>query len=257
MLTSFTSQRAPHDRGVAAVHQERRELHELVAANAMLPGDNYNAFSDRDARFLASDQGKALRSWIDSFWLEAGTRVDDPLAAYGDRIGKMDGVANAYPLAHAGACTKVSAPLIQRNASSFSAARRSRAFSAMVLRRAAGDMPSTADELAAQVPAALALRCRGCLIGTTDIGGWEGTDWTTPKTAIFSRVVLQFGAFCPIFRIHGIDVDRKLFSTNDWGTRLPAPTCSRRGQLRYRLMPTSIRMLAGDERWLHPHEAPR
>jgi alpha-D-xyloside xylohydrolase len=71
---------------------------------------------------------------------------------------------------------------------------------------------------------------------TTDIGGWEGTDWTSPANRDLFTRWFQFGAFCPIFRIHGQEPDRKLFSDTTWD----APTRAnllKADQLRYRLMP--------------------
>jgi alpha-D-xyloside xylohydrolase len=212
---------------------------ELANANAMLasPGNIYNAFSDKGrAIFWRQVKERLFVLGIDSFWLEADGPWSVPPPATETGIGKWMDVANAYPLMHTGGVyqgqraegstkrvfilTRSSFPGVQRHAA---AAR-------------AGDMPSTADMLAQQVPAALGFAMAGLPYWTTDIGGWEGTDWTTAENRDLFTRWFQFGAFCPIFRIHGIDTERKLFSTKSWD----APTRAnllKADQLRYRLMP--------------------
>ena len=80
---------------------------------------------------------------------------------------------------------------------------------------------------------------------TSDIGGyqyhWQAPDWSKPEfRELFSRW-FQFGAFCPIFRIHGKG-ERALFSKN-WDEKTKA-TLLKYDKLRYRLLPY-IYSLAG------------
>ena len=67
-----------------------------------------------------------------------------------------------------------------------------------------GDIESTFEALAAQIPAGLNMGISGIPWWTTDIGGFRNGD---PTTAYFRELVVrwfQFGVFCPLFRIHGV-----------------------------------------------------
>jgi alpha-D-xyloside xylohydrolase len=67
-----------------------------------------------------------------------------------------------------------------------------------------GDIDSTFDALAKQVPAGLNIGISGIPWWTTDIGGFKGGD---PSSAHFRELVVrwfQFAVFCPLFRLHGV-----------------------------------------------------
>ena len=67
-----------------------------------------------------------------------------------------------------------------------------------------GDIESTFEALAAQIPAGLNIGIAGIPWWTTDIGGFMHGDPTSPY---FRELVVrwfQFGAFCPLFRLHGV-----------------------------------------------------
>jgi alpha-D-xyloside xylohydrolase len=67
-----------------------------------------------------------------------------------------------------------------------------------------GDIDSTFEALAAQVPAGLNIGISGIPWWTTDIGGFRHGD---PTSEYFRELVVrwfQFGAFCPLFRLHGV-----------------------------------------------------
>lgn len=107
------------------------------------------------------------------------------------------------------------------------------------------DIQCTWHDFADQVPQGINACVSGIPYWTSDIGGyhlgWQAPDWTNPdKREMFVRW-FQFGAFCPIFRIHGKG-ERALFSHNwDEGTRSVLLDFDR---LRYRLLPY-IYSLAG------------
>jgi alpha-D-xyloside xylohydrolase len=100
------------------------------------------------------------------------------------------------------------------------------------------DIQCTWHDFADQIPQGLDACVSGIPYWTSDIGGyhlgWQAPDWTDPdKREMFVRW-FQFGAFCPIFRIHGKG-ERALFSKNwDEATRAALLTFDR---LRYRLLP--------------------
>lgn len=67
-----------------------------------------------------------------------------------------------------------------------------------------GDIDSSFEALTAQVPAGLNIGISGIPWWTTDIGGFRGGD---PSSEYFRELVVrwfQFGAFCPLFRLHGV-----------------------------------------------------
>lgn len=66
-----------------------------------------------------------------------------------------------------------------------------------------GDIASTFEELQAQVRAGMNIGLSGIPWWTTDIGGFHGGD---PESPYFRELIVrwfQFGAFCPLFRLHG------------------------------------------------------
>ena len=96
-----------------------------------------------------------------------------------------------------------------------------------------------------QVPQGINACASGIPYWTSDIGGyhyhWQAPDWSQPDfRQLFTRW-FQFGAFCPIFRIHGKG-ERALYSSNwDEPTR---EVLLKFDNLRYRLLPY-IYSLAG------------
>ena len=66
-----------------------------------------------------------------------------------------------------------------------------------------GDIVSTFDELALQIKALQQVMLSGVALWTTDIGGYSGGD---PADPVFQDLIVrwfQFGAFSPLFRLHG------------------------------------------------------
>jgi alpha-D-xyloside xylohydrolase len=66
-----------------------------------------------------------------------------------------------------------------------------------------GDIPSTFEVLQAQVRAGLNMSLSGIPWWTTDIGGFYNGD---PESPYFRELIVrwfQYGAFCPLFRLHG------------------------------------------------------
>ncbi|HEX3788728.1 MAG TPA: TIM-barrel domain-containing protein [Pseudonocardiaceae bacterium] len=66
-----------------------------------------------------------------------------------------------------------------------------------------GDIPATWESLRTQVRAGLNVAMSGIPWWTTDIGGFHGGD---PDSPVFRELIVrwfQYGAFCPLFRLHG------------------------------------------------------
>eukprot|EP00299_Pterocystis_sp_00344_P005359 c16755_g1_i1.p1 GENE.c16755_g1_i1~~c16755_g1_i1.p1 ORF type:complete len:529 (-),score=144.41 c16755_g1_i1:4-1506(-) len=66
-----------------------------------------------------------------------------------------------------------------------------------------GDIPSTFEELSIQIRVLQSVMLSGIPWWTSDIGGYGGGD---PQNVVFRQLIVrwfQFGAFCPLFRLHG------------------------------------------------------
>jgi alpha-D-xyloside xylohydrolase len=107
------------------------------------------------------------------------------------------------------------------------------------------DITCTFSAFKSQVPQGINACASGIPYWTSDIGGyhynWGAPDWSKPEfRELFTRW-FQFGAFSPIFRIHGKG-ERAIFS-NNWDDKTKAILLNF-DKLRYRLLPY-IYSLAG------------
>ena len=66
-----------------------------------------------------------------------------------------------------------------------------------------GDIPATWDSLRTQVRAGLSIAIAGIPWWTTDIGGFHGGDASDEGFRELIVRWFQYGAFCPLFRLHG------------------------------------------------------
>jgi alpha-D-xyloside xylohydrolase len=221
----------------------------LDAIGAILPsaGDHhfYDVFSE-EARELVFQQthDRLLdnHGW-DAIWADNTEPQGYPDGfdwnAWDTVLGSVQFYRNAYPLGHSQALYenwRATGPEDKR---------------AYVLTRSAfagqqryattcwsGDVECDFPTYERQIPAGLNFTISGIPYWTTDIGGYWGhpdrVDWTTAESnELFTRW-FQYGAFCPIFRIHG-GGSRELYS-DSW-----TPTTKANllviDKLRYRLMP--------------------
>ena len=111
-----------------------------------------------------------------------------------------------------------------------------------------GDIDATWDVLAKQVAAGINFGLSGLPYWTTDIGGFFVNEYPRggddpAYQELFTRWY-QWGAFCPIFRVHGTTVPREMWRFGEPGS-WAYDTQLRFDRLRYRLLPY-IYSLAGD-----------
>jgi alpha-D-xyloside xylohydrolase len=66
-----------------------------------------------------------------------------------------------------------------------------------------GDIPATYGSLREQIRAGLNVALSGLPWWTTDIGGWRGGNPDDPEYRELIVRWFQYGAFCPLFRLHG------------------------------------------------------
>ncbi|MDR3107714.1 MAG: hypothetical protein LBU05_05910 [Bifidobacteriaceae bacterium] len=158
------------------------------------------------------------------FWLDA----DEPEHLPGHNrnlsfyAGPGERVVNRYPLDHARAFSEGAAasgrPVAGTTSAGAAAATATEGVSnVLLLSRSAwlgqqalgcavwsGDIPATWDSLARQVKVGQQMALTGIPWWTSDIGGFFGGDPSDPDYRELFLRWLQFGAYCPLFRIHGI-----------------------------------------------------
>ena len=165
----------------------------------------YDATHPEARKFIWGEVKKGYyQHGISLFWLDACEPEMLPFNPENLRFEAGDGqaVANCYPLNHVRGFYEgmvaegEKAPLFLIR----SAWAGSQRYGAAVW---SGDIPSTFSSLRIQVKAGLNMAMSGIPWWTTDIGGFRGGDPTDPN---FQQLIVrwfQYGAFCPIFRIHG------------------------------------------------------
>ena len=209
-----------------------------------VPGSRvYDAFSAagrdvywRQARNSLYDIG------VDAFWLDS----TEPSDAYGEAHGSLlagartamgngSRYANLYPFMTSQAIYDGQRDITDRKRV-FTLTRSS--FAGMQRHAAAawsGDIATNFSTLQRQIPAGLNYSMSGLPYWTTDIGGFLGGDTSDPAyQEVFVRW-FQYGAFCPIFRVHGAreNNQNELWSYGPEAQKI----LTLYDRLRYRLLP--------------------
>jgi alpha-D-xyloside xylohydrolase len=149
---------------------------------------------------------------IDLFWLDAC----EPEIRPGDhanlvfQAGPGAAVANLYPRENARAFAATPAT-VTFNRSAWAGSQRHGAA------LWSGDIPATWDSLRAQVRAGLNAAMSGIPWWTTDIGGFHGGDPSSPEYRELIVRWFQYGALCPLFRLHGDREPRMPFGLDQTG----------------------------------------
>jgi alpha-D-xyloside xylohydrolase len=138
------------------------------------------------------------------FWLDADEPELYPMDPDNVRYYLGDGraVTNIYPRLHnqgffEGLRAEGETEIITLSRSAWAGSQR---YGAAVW---SGDVASTFEALQAQVRAGLNMALSGIPWWTTDIGGFHGGDGESPYFRELIVRWFQYGAFCPIFRLHG------------------------------------------------------
>ena len=96
-----------------------------------------------------------------------------------------------------------------------------------------GDTTGTWEVFRKQVPAGLNFVASGIPYWNTDIGGFFGGDPADPKYAELFTRWFQYGAFCPMFRVHGTSRPKEMWRFNEATQKILIAY----DQLRYHLLP--------------------
>jgi alpha-D-xyloside xylohydrolase len=222
----------------------RRHLYIAPLGGPIADGDGqvlYDPFGEEGRTFYWQKMNDALfKIGLDAWWLdttepETENQEDNRMTQGQTALGSGARYANAFPLMTTQAVYEG-----QRAASSdkrvFILTRS--AFSGMQRNAAAawsGDIHPRWFELRKQIPAGLNFSLSGLPYWTTDIGGFTDAKIKDPAYQELFVRWFQYGAFCPIFRVHGtrIPSENELWS---YGPKAQA-ILTDFDILRYRLMP--------------------
>jgi alpha-D-xyloside xylohydrolase len=163
----------------------------------------YDATDPRARAFLwnkleANYHKLGIRAW----WLDACEPEMQQPYGLSYAAGPGSEVANLYPREHTRGVYEHMLAAGENNALSLvrSAWAGSQRYGAALW---SGDIPATFPALAASIRAGLNVALSGIAWWTTDIGGFHGGE---PDDEAYRELMVrwfQFGAFCPLFRLHG------------------------------------------------------
>jgi alpha-D-xyloside xylohydrolase len=198
----------------------------------------YDPFNPGGRRIYWNQLSKNLFSrGFDGWWLDAS---EPELAGKWGEFRKVATAAgpgakvyNAYPLLHTtgvyqGQRAQTSAKrvfILTRSA--FAGQQRNAAVTW------SGDIDGTWDVFAKQIPAGLNFSISGIPYWNTDIGGFFSGNPTDPDYAELFTRWFEFGAFCPMFRVHGTRHPKEIWHFDEATQQIMADYI----KLRYRLLP--------------------
>lgn len=217
---------------------------ELKAAGFLLPNTGadpyYDAFNPAArAMYWRQMRDELFSLGIDGWWLDAS----EPecwqglslaaLAKIPTAAGPAERVVNAYPLLHTTAVyqgQRAADPnkrvyILTRSAWAGQQRNAATTWS--------GDIAGTWQVLRQQIPAGLNFCMSGIPYWNTDIGGFISGDPATPAYRELFVRWFQFGAFCPMFRVHGTRYPKEMWRFGPEVEKI----LDEYDNLRYRLLP--------------------
>jgi alpha-D-xyloside xylohydrolase len=215
-------------------------LYPKVYDHFLVPGkyQYYDPFNPTARRIYWQQISRELfADGIDGWWLDASEPELDAnwgeFRNYTTAAGAGTKVFNAYPLMHTTA-------MYQGQRAETSNKRvfiLTRSAYAGQQRNAAvtwsGDINANWDTFATQIPAGLNFAASGIPYWNTDIGGFFGNNPDDPKfVELFTRW-FQFGAFCPMFRVHGTTQPKEMWRFDEATQKI----LINYDRLRYHLIP--------------------
>lgn len=227
-----------------AVNDKFKEA-SLLLRDVEPAGDPPNATPSEDWADLFDPQAQKLywseiddnlfRLGLDGWWLDASEPEGDPLKDDMTNLGPGKVVRNAYPLYETSAvyqgqrAADPSKRVVILSRSAFAGQQRNGSISW------SGDISANWDTLRRQIPAGLSFAMSGMPYWTTDIGGFfrPRDQYTSPEYHELLTRWFEFGAFCPIFRIHGYQSKTEMWNYGPGVEKV----LTEYDQLRYRLLP--------------------
>jgi len=193
-------------------------------------------FNPKAQKLFWADLNRNLfKDGLDGWWLDASEPEGDPLKEDTTFLGPGREVRNAFPLFETAAvyrgqrATTEDKRVVILTRSAYTGSQRNGTISW------SGDISGNWETLRRQIPAGLSFSISGFPYWTTDIGGFfRPTDqYTSPEYHELLIRWFQFGAFCPIFRIHGFRSETEMWKYGPEVERV----LRQYDELRYRLLP--------------------
>ena len=175
------------------------------------------------------------RYGMDGWWMDASEPEFDVLKGRQTFLGSGESVRNAYPLYVTKAIYEGQRATTDRKRvviltrSAFAGQQRNAAA------RGRATSPANWITLQRQIPAGLSFSMSGLPYWTTDIGGFFRPKDQYTSEAYHELLIrwFQYGAFCPIFRVHGYDSNAEIWN---YGPQVE-DILTQYDELRYRLLP--------------------
>jgi alpha-D-xyloside xylohydrolase len=172
---------------------------------------------------------------LDGWWLDASEPEGDPLRNDNTYLGSGRTVRNAFPLFETTAVYKgqraanENKRVVILTRSAFTGQQRNGIINW------SGDISANWDTLRRQIPAGLNFGISGFPYWTTDVGGFFRPRDQYTSAAYHELLIrwFQFGAFSPIFRVHGYQSETEMWK---YGPQVES-ILREYDELRYRLMP--------------------
>jgi len=218
-----------------AVNHDFESAHLVLTSNAST-GDSGEAKEKENWAdlFNPKDQ-KLFWSGLDGWWLDASEPEGDPLKNDNTFLGPGRTVRNAFPLFETSAvyngqrATTENKRVVILSRSAFTGQQRNGSISW------SGDISADWDTLRRQIPAGLSFCMSGFPYWTTDVGGFFRPEDQYTSLDYHELLIrwFEFGAFCPIFRVHGFRSQTEMWNYGPEVERI----LTQYDRLRYRLMP--------------------
>ncbi len=227
-----------------AVNRDMENAHLLLtsAASTAEPGETkeHENWADlfnpkAQTAFWSEIDRNLFAAGLDGWWLDASEPEGDPLKNDETYLGPGKTVRNAFPLFETSAVYKGQRAktgdkrVVILSRSAYTGQQRNGSISW------SGDITGDWSTLRRQIPAGLSFGMSGFPYWTTDIGGFfRPADQYT--SADYHELLIrwfQYGAFCPIFRIHGFHSETEMWK---YGPEVEK-VLREYDDLRYRLLP--------------------
>jgi alpha-D-xyloside xylohydrolase len=209
----------------------------MSAKNLLIPGTPWTDFFNPQAQttFWSELNTGIFRTGMDGWWMDASEPEFDVLKGKETFLGPGESVRNAYPLYVTKAIYEGQRATTDRKRvmiltrSAFAGQQRNAAASW------SGDITGDWLTLRRQISAGLSFSMSGLPYWTTDIGGFFRPKDQYTSDAYHELLIrwFQYGAFCPLFRVHGYVSNAELWN---YGPEVEK-VLTQYDELRYRLLP--------------------